>query len=228
MNLSETLTKLVVGMGRLGEYLLKRKLSGIVAAVSAFALGLAAWGLLARTEAPACSAPLVVEVRNETGRGKYESVAYETCRGEASAEGRYENERYGFSIGLSPGVSGAGSHGLGLGFDNPRSTELNRRLDDAVNDRLKLLRAEGDGTVRLLSKSLTSLGGLPAARVVAAYEKGGARMVSDQIIAFKREEGGAAVAVVYTIDLSTTLDNYERDRPVLEAMRQTWHLQPPR
>ena len=226
MDLSWTLTKLVAGAGRLGEHLLSRKLSGAAAAVSAFALGLAAWGLLARTAAPACAAPLVVEVRNETGRGRYDSVAYETCRGGASAEGRYQNERYGFSVGLPPGTSPARPDLRADGSDNP----LGRRLDEAVNNHLNLLRREGGGTVRLLSKSATSLGGLPAARVVAAYEKGGAEMVSDQIIAFRREEGGgaAAAAVVYTIDLSTTLDNYERDRPVLEAMRQTWHLQQPR
>ena len=218
MHLSKTLTKLVALTYRLGRYLLSRKLSGIVAAVSAFALGLAAWGLLARTPAPACDAPLVVEVRNETGRDRYDSVAYETCRGETSAEGRYENERYAFSIGLPPGTSPTRPNPYVNGNDHA----FGQRLDEAVNNHLNHLRREGDGTVHVLSRSMTSLGGLPAARVVAAYEKDGAEMVSDQIIAFARGEG----VVVYTIDLSTTLDNYERDRPVLEAMRQTWHLQP--
>lgn len=228
MNLSGTLAKLVAATRGLGEHLLSRRSSG-AAAVSAFALGLAAWGLLAPAAPPACGAPLVVEVRNETGRGKYDTVAYETCRGEAGAGGRYENERYGFSVGLPPAASGAVLLPPPAPHVDASHNPLDwRQLDDAVNNHLSLLRVGGNN-VRVLSKTTTSLGGLPAARVVTAYEKGGAAMVSDQIIAFRRAEGaGGAAAVVYTIDLSTALDNYERDRPVLEAMRQTWHLQTPR
>lgn len=220
MNLLEALTGLVVGMGRLGEHLLRQKGAGIIVAALAFGLGLGSWALLARPNAPACSAPLVVEVRNETARGRYESVKYETCRGESSAEGRYENDRYVFSLGLRPGASGA----VLLPPPAPDQSPA-PELDAAVNNHLALLRQEGRN-VRVLRTTLTSLGGLPAVRVVSAYEKGGAEMVSDHLLAFRRE--GGAASVVYTIDLSTTLADYERDRPVLEAMRQTWHMQPPR
>ena len=39
LKMMEALTKLVIGMGRLGEHLLKQKVSGIVAAALAFACG---------------------------------------------------------------------------------------------------------------------------------------------------------------------------------------------
>ena len=75
---------------------------------------------------------------------------------------------------------------------------------------------------------MTRLGGLPALRVVAHYEKDGEEMVSDEIVAFRRDDDGAdgLASVVYTLDLSTTLANYERDRYFLEAMQKSWCLQP--
>lgn len=39
MNVTETLTKLVVGTSRFGDHLLKKKLSGIIVATLAFACG---------------------------------------------------------------------------------------------------------------------------------------------------------------------------------------------
>lgn len=219
-------------------------------AASAFALGLASWGLWPRQGAPAC-APLLVEVRTQNERGKFDSFEYETCRGEARAEGRYENDTYGFSVELPSGVVGAGApppnNGFGFGPDGPRPTDWNwrsdfpksylsaggeydsperRQLDEAVKSQLSFLGEQG-ADVRVRSITPTTLGGLRAVRVVSTYEKGGEEMVSDGIVAFRREAGGGA-SVVYTIDLGTTLANYERDRPVLEEMRAGWRLQPPR
>lgn len=254
MRVMETLTQFVVGMSRLGDYLLSRKASGLVAAATAFALGLTAWWLWPRPAAPACAAPLTVEVRSESGPGKFDSFEYETCRGEARVESRYENDTYGFSVELPRGVVGAGAtppapnHGFGIDLDNPHTTEWNarpdfpksylsvdgsynslewKRLDEAVKSQLNFLREQG-ANVRVRSRELTWLGaGLRAARVVSTYEKDGEEMVSDHLVAF-RGMGGDAPAVVYTIDLSTTLVNYERDRPVLDEIRRGWHLQPPR
>lgn len=254
MKVLEALTMLVVGMSRLGDHLLSRKFSGAVVATAAFALGLGAWSLWPRTAArPACAAPLVVEVRNETGQGKFDSFEYETCRGEARVESRYENNTYGYSVELPRGMVGAGApppapnHGFGIDLDSPHSTDWNTRpdfpksyltvdgsynslewklLDDAVKSQLSFLREQGTN-VRVQSRGWTNLGGLRAARIVSTFEKGGEEMVSEEVVAFRREPGGAA-SVVYTIDLSTTLANYERDRPVLDELRRSWHLQPPR
>ncbi|MDT5268067.1 MAG: hypothetical protein QOH49_253 [Acidobacteriota bacterium] len=50
-------------------------------------------------------------------------------------------------------------------------------------------------------------------------------MLSDVIVAFMHEAGGEAT-VVYTLNLSTPLSKYERDRPALEALMKSWCLQP--
>jgi hypothetical protein len=49
-------------------------------------------------------------------------------------------------------------------------------------------------------------------------------MVSDEVIAFRRE--GSEATVVYKLSLSTPLAKYERDRLVLEALMKSWCLQP--
>lgn len=222
-------------------------------AALAFALGLACAGLWPRRAAspstppapPAAHAPAraTVSVR-DTFAGEVETE-------EAVFKGRYENSVYGYSVRIPAGMVGAGStppaprHGFGIDLDNPRSTAWKearafpksylyvdgsynsigwRRLEDASDAQLGYLREDGRG-VRVRGRTRTSLGGLPALRVVAHYEQGGERMVYDAVFAFKVEEGGAA-SVVYTLALSTPLSKYERDRPVLEEVRAAWHLQP--
>jgi len=95
-------------------------------------------------------------------------------------------------------------------------------LDDAIKEHLGFIAEEGS-SVSVLSRTRTRLAGLRAVRVVARYEKGGEAMMSDEVVAFREENGEG---VVYTIDLSTPLSNYDRDKPVLEEMQKTWCLQP--
>ena len=192
-------------------------------AAAAFAVGLAAWGLWPRQGGPAC-APLLVEVRTQNRQGRFDSFEYETCRGRPDFGGRYENAAYGFSF-ATPGGAGSATPTPDGGYLGV--TPFARgQFDEAVNARLSELRERG-ANVRLRSATPTRLAGLSAVRVVATYEQGGVEMLSDEIVAF-RGEGGGAAAVVYTLDLSTRLADYERDRPILEEMRQTWRLQTPR
>jgi hypothetical protein len=97
-------------------------------------------------------------------------------------------------------------------------------LDEAADTHLRYLR-ERARNVRLQRRAATLLGGLMALRVVAHYEQDGVEMVSDEVVAFRKDEDGNVLAV-YTIALSTPLSKYERDRPVLEALRVSWCLQP--
>ena len=75
-------------------------------AAAAFAVGLAAWGLWPRRGEPACS-PLSVEVRTQNRQGRFDSFEYETCRGRPDFGGRYENDAYGFSVGIPGGAGSA-------------------------------------------------------------------------------------------------------------------------
>ncbi|HEX8719613.1 MAG TPA: hypothetical protein VF736_03135 [Pyrinomonadaceae bacterium] len=224
-------------------------------AAAAFALGLAATAGLrpqpgARRYAEPAAAVLpstraVVTVRDtDAGRRDEARPAY---------VGRYDNYVYGFSVDLPAGMLGVGSappapnHGFGIDLDAPGSAEWARRpgfpesylyadgsynslewrrLDEAVESRLSFLREEG-ANVRVQSRAWTRLGGLRALRVVARYERGGEPMVSDGIVAFDGG-GGDAPSIVYTLDLTTPLSEYGRDRPALEALSKGWRLQPAR
>jgi len=220
-------------------------------AAAAFALGLAAAGLWPRQQSARPSAPpaAVAPARAEVSvRDTFEDAPPDSARRVAC---KYDNLVYGFSVLLPAGMVGAGStppapdHGFGIDLDNPRSTAWNgspdfpksylyvdgsynssewRRLDEAVNSHLRFLREKGRN-VRLQRRVETLLAGLPALRVVAHYEEDGVEMVSDEVVAFKREGGGEA-GVVYTLAMSTPLSKYERDRPVLEAVWKGWYLQP--
>jgi len=192
-------------------------------AAAAFAVGLAAWGLWPRQVKPSC-APLLVEVRTENRQGKSDSFEYETCRGKPYFGGRYESDAYGFSVRLPDGsVSARPTPYAGFA---PHAPLPWGRLNEVVSTRLRALRGQG-ANVRLLKATPTALGGLSAVRVAASYEKDGVEMVSDEVVAF-RGEGVGEESIVYTLDLSTRLADYERDRPVLEEMQQSWRLQPPR
>lgn len=248
MTVMETLTKLVVGMSRFGDHLLSRKVSGIIIALLAFACGAGLTHALKREPAspPAvptftsCGAPDLAEVSiSNTVKTEAEDAVFDT--------GRYENSVYGYSVEIPDGMIGLGAtppapqHGFGIDLDNPRSTAWIRgrefpksyvnvdgsynsleweRLDDAVNSNLKFLREKGKN-VRVQSRTATRLGGLDALRVIALYEEGGVEMVSDETVAF-----GDEAWVVYRLSLSTPRSKYLRDMPVLEALQQSWCLQP--
>ena len=263
MTIMEALTKLVIGMSRLGDHLLKQKVGGIIVAALAFACGagLASalrdepTATLAAPTATSCGAPDLAEVSMSDTPAVKPAVKVENTdeveAEEAVYEGTYTNYGYGYSVEIPADMVGAGSppptpqHGFGIDLDRPRSTAWTRglefpksyiyvdgsynsldwgRLDDAVNSNLDFLREKGRN-VRVQMREQTRLGGLPALRVVALYEQDGAEMVSDEVVAFRKEADGEATAV-YTLSLSTPQFKYERDRPVLEALLKSWCLQP--
>lgn len=254
MRMMEALTKLVVGMSRLGDHLLSRKVSGTVVAALAFACGACLVYALQgepRTlpDAPAstsCGAPNLAEVSMR------DTPAANSEDAEAVFEGSYENYVYGYSVEIPAGMLGVGStppapqHGFVIDLDNPGSAawlgqrdapesyisadgSYNslgwKRLDEAADDQLTYLREKGVN-VRVQSRTTTHLAGLRAVRVVARYEKGGEVWVSDDIVALRRWDDSGEVSIVYTLDLNTPLSKYERDRLVLEEMQKGWCLQP--
>jgi hypothetical protein len=250
MKVMETLTKLVIGMSRLGEHLLKRKVSGIIVAALAFACGA---GLVYSLKAePRVTQAVATAQRADPARAEV-SMRDTSEAEEALFKGRYENYVYGYSVYIPDGMVGAGStppapqHGFGINLDNPCSTAWKgardfpksylyvdgsynslewRWLDDAVAFHLNFLREKAEN-IRVQSRTLTRLGGLHAVRVVALYEEGGEEMVSDEVVAFMHKANGEA-SVIYTLDLSTPLSKYERDRPALEVLQKSWCLQPVR
>jgi hypothetical protein len=253
MTVMEALTKLVVGASRFGDHLLSRKVSGSVVAALAFACGAGLADAPKREPRAPCAADAAAHAaapaRAEVSIGDTPAADAE-AEDAVFGTGRYRNYVYGYSVEIPAGMVGLGSappapqHGFGIDLDNPRSTAWIRgpefpksyvyvdgsddspgyaRLDDAVNAHLSLLREKGrDVRVRVREERL--LGGLPAVRVVAHFEQEGVEMVSDKMVAFRREEGGQTSAV-YTLGLSTPRSKYERDRPVLEALLKSWCLQ---
>ena len=250
MTSMEALTKLVVGMSRFGEHLLKHKVSGAVVAALAFSCG--AGLALALKHGPTTTTPAaVVKQADDPARAEVSmsDTAKEGDEEESAVfdKGVYENYVYGYSVRIPDGMVGVGStppapqHGFGIDLDNPRSTDWDgrpefpksylyvdgsynslewKRLDDAVNAHLRYIREDGTN-VRVRSRTPTRLGGLRATRLVALYEEGGVEMVRDEILSINGETG-----VVFTLSLSTPLAKYERDRPALEEVLQSWSLQP--
>jgi hypothetical protein len=252
MTVIEALTKLVVGMSRLGDHLLRQKVAGIIVAALAFACGAGLAYIWKREPRVTCAAVAVAKPddlsRAEVSMSDTPATAGEEERA-ALHMGRYKNYVYGYSVVIPEGMVGLGStppapqHGFGIDLDNPRSTAWVRgtefpksyvyvdgsynslewgRLDAAVNSNLNFLREKGRG-VSVQVREETRLGRLPAVRVTAFYEQDGVRMVSDEVVAFDDE---ARSSIVYTVSLSTPRSKYERDRPVLEALMESWCLQP--
>ena len=145
MTVIEALTKLVVGMSRLGDHLLKHKATGIIVAALAFACGAGLvyaerqvpTAMLAVTPATSCGAPDQAEVSmSDTPAVRVEDEV--TVKGEetiedeeeegAVFEGLYENHVYGYSVEVPRDMVGLGApppapqHGFGIDLGNPRST----------------------------------------------------------------------------------------------------------
>jgi hypothetical protein len=250
MKVMEALTRLVIATSRFGDYLLSRKVSSII--VATLALGCGA-GLVYALKGEPRTACAVVAVTMAADPARAEVNIRDTPGDGAEEEdpvidgGSYENYVYGYSVKLPAGMVGMASpppapqHGFGIDLDNPRSTDWIHEPDfpksylyvdgcynsmeyagvnDAVRSHLSALRENGKN-VRVLSRTATSLGGLRAARVVTHYEEDGEEMVSDEVVAI-----GGGADVVFTLALSTPLSKYERDKSALEALRNSWCLQP--
>jgi hypothetical protein len=252
MNTLESLTKLVMGISRLGEHLLRQKAAGIIVAALAFACGAGLAHTLRREPPPAAAtARLAVPARAEVSMRDTAAGAGEEEGSPVFDKGVYENYVYGYSVRIPAGVVGLGSpppapqHGFGIDLDHPRSTGWARgdefprsylyvdgsynsmeygRLEDAINSHQNFLREKWRG-VRVMSRAETRLGGLPASRVLTRYVADGVEMVSDEVVAFRVETDGEA-SVVYTVSMSTPLSKYERDRPLFEELLSGWCLQP--
>lgn len=200
----------------------------LAAAVAAFALGLALAGGRVRPRPASQCLPVVVGVSTMSEKGSRDYSEYETCFDAGRrAEGTYHSNSYGFAFGLPDGLSpDSPARGVGpaprLSEDAGDNSPVPSRLDAPVREHLRQLR-QRDVDASVLGRTETSLAGLPAVRVVARYESDGEAVVSDEIIAVRRE---GREDVVYTMELSTLLSNYERDRPILEEMRKSFCLQP--
>ncbi len=256
MRFMEALTKLVVGTSRFGDHLLRQKVRGVLVAALAFGCGAGLADVLKREPqtlpAVVVAAQPADPARAEVSIG--DTPADEDEEEDAVFDtGSYANFAYGYSVAIPYGMIGLGApppapqHGFGIDLDNPRSATWPdmddfpksylsvdgscnsaewRRLGEAVTSELKFRREKGQ-QVRLQSRAATSLGGLRALRFVVRYEQDGEEMVNEQVVAFSaRDPGDDVPRFVYTIDLSTPLSKYERDRPVLEAIRRSWCLQP--
>jgi hypothetical protein len=251
MTVMEALTKLVIGMSKFGDHLLQRKFSGIIVATLAFACGAGLAHALKREPSAPCAAAAIAPAHPaDPARAEVSMRDTPEDEGEgedAIFEGHYANYAYGYSVEIPAGMVGLGptppapQHGFGIDLDNPRSTSWIhgpefpksyiyvdgcanslewKRLDEATNSHLRFLREQGRN-VRLQRRTEMLLGGITALRVVARYEQDGVEMVSDEVVSI-----GGGVDAVHTLSLSTPLSKYERDRPVLEAMRKSWCLQP--
>jgi hypothetical protein len=253
MDFMKTLTKLVLGMSRLGEHMLRQKVGGIIVAALAFACGAGLAHALGGEplKPPAAAAAQTADPARAEVVMRNTAAAEDEEKSAVFDKGEYENYAYGYSVRIPAGMVGLGppppapQHGFGIDLDHPRSTGWVRGsefpesyvyvdgsynsmeyggLDAAVNSHLSFLREKGrDGRVQ--SREKTRLGGLPAARVVARYVEGGVEMVSDEVVAFRVEDDGE-LSVFYTLGLSTPGSKYERDRPVLEELMRGWRLQP--
>ncbi len=253
MSSMEALTKLVVGMSRLGDHLLKHKVSGTVVAALAFACGAGLAGVFRHEATPP---PPVVAEAQAADPPRAEVVMRDTSKDEEEGsavfdKGVYENYVYGYSVRIPRGMIGLGSrppapqHGFVIDLDRPRSTAWPdpdnypksyldvdgsynslewKRPGDAVKSHLSYLRQKGRD-VRVQLDERTTLGGLPAAHVVARYAEGGAEMLSEVVIAFRAGDDRIA-SPVYTLELNTPAAKYERDRPAFEEVWQSWSLQP--
>jgi hypothetical protein len=161
--------------------------------------------------------------------------------------GRYTNFNYGYSVLVPEGMMGATSpaplpqHGFGIDLTQPTTTAWTKQkdfpraylyvdgsynsallasLDDAVQESLKFLNEEY-GNSRLLSKTPTRLGGLRAFRFVSSYDKSGEEMIEDRIVAFRKKGD-----IVYSIELTTPMSRYPREKSLVTQMQKSWLADP--
>ena len=107
MSVMEALTKLVVGMSRVGDHLLSRKVSGSIVAALAFACGAGLAHAPQREPATTCAA---VAPARPADPGRAEVSMRDTVEAEEEDavfdEGRYENHAHGHSVEIPAGVVG--------------------------------------------------------------------------------------------------------------------------
>lgn len=162
--------------------------------------------------------------------------------------GRYSNYDYAYSVVVPKGMIGFGAcvtnHGFGINLLNPTSKIWTNQdtfpkaylfadasynagdwesFDDAIKENVSYLEGDKATDITLSGKTTTRLAGLRAVRFIARYRISGEIMVSDTVLAFRKEKHEE---IVYTISLTTPLSRYDKDKEALIEMQKTWRLQP--
>jgi hypothetical protein len=168
---------------------------------------------------------------------------------EVMVRSRYANFDYAYSVLVPRGMMGAMSpdgypnHGFVVDLDHPTTVDWTNNnpfprdylaIDASYNSAerpsieadvaasLESLN-ENHGRCRVLSKTATRLGGLPALHYTASYEDGGEAMIQDEIVAFRTEQGAD---IVYSITLRTEASRYARDKSLVTEMQRSFLFEP--
>lgn len=156
--------------------------------------------------------------------------------------GPYRNPNYLYSFMIPEGLiclsdpAPAPHHGCGIHLsEHPRAyiwadgsyNALDRvSPDDALMDKFVSLMKEGMEIV-VLGRSATSLGGLPAARLVVRYKHRYEKesTVKAIVIAFRKVERYGEM--IYTLGLISPAFRFEKDKAVFETILASWKNESP-
>jgi hypothetical protein len=166
-------------------------------------------------------------------------LASQAQSGGVPVTGRYSNYDYAFSVSVPNGITAFRNrapfpnHGFGIDISKSQQSYLWidasynglewKSFDDAIKANLEFLRREGAAEVKLTEQSSTYLSRLRAVRFVAKYNLSGKPMAQESILAFRREKNKEEI--VYSINLRTPTNRFERDRALVAEMQSTWRLQ---
>lgn len=158
------------------------------------------------------------------------------------ARGSYVNP-YGFSVEIPRGLNGCpnspvemSDHGVIIPLDATGqgtvevyagyNALLHETVRDAIDTAIETTRNDAKpGSVAILSRSRTRLGGLKAERVVLRYKIKGseAEVIRDSTEALRAViKPDSEPSHHYSLTLSTTPNRYEADRAILDRVRKSW------
>lgn len=159
----------------------------------------------------------------------------ETEDGLAHEQGPYTNYEYGYYVTIPAGLTGYRSpapmpqHGFGIDLAKPDNAQAwvdgsyNAlewgSLDEAANETLEYLKDDDVSKITVTQRRDARLSDLRAVRLTAIYQKAGRSMVSDAIVAFRKERD-----IVYTLRLITTAARYSQDVKVLNQLQKSFRL----
>ncbi|MFY9225071.1 MAG: hypothetical protein WAQ98_20520 [Blastocatellia bacterium] len=156
-------------------------------------------------------------------------------------KGIYSNYDYAYSVIIPEEYTGYRSgcpnpnHGFGIDLDSVSQDHIYvdasynasfwESFDDAINSSLRYLKDDQQITnVKLFQKKEVKLGNLPAVNFVIHYQKSGIPMVTEILLAFRKENSDSDI--VYTLGLISTKSQYTHNRPILNKLLFSWKLQP--
>ena len=151
-----------------------------------------------------------------------------------SFRGRTENDNYGYSVTLPPGIVGCNSgrpgnqHGVEVVFHEPQDARIEvdgrynpdyRDLSEAADQHRVWTKKRAVGKVSFVAAP-TLLGSLPAIRTRAEFvaRVGKRRLVEEAVLAL-RPEGN----ILYAVSYSSPSDQADRVRRVFEGILESWH-----